>query len=70
MAKRGVSGSERLGKHIAGSWSELMAGLQALGQLRLRFKRRLDILLALLKLAAAIICARSLNRWCSPLLAG
>jgi hypothetical protein len=34
------------------------------GKLRIRFERRLDIHEALLKLAAAIICARFVDRWC------
>ncbi len=34
------------------------------GKLRIRFERRLDIHDALLKLAAAIICARFVDRWC------
>ncbi|MDH1380268.1 IS5/IS1182 family transposase, partial [Comamonas aquatica] len=34
------------------------------GKLRIRFERRLDIHLALLKLATAIICARFVDRLC------
>ena len=34
------------------------------GKLRIRFEKRLDIHEALLKLAAAIICARFVDRWC------
>jgi IS5 family transposase len=34
------------------------------GKLRIRFVRRLDMHMALLKLAAAIICARFVDRWC------
>lgn len=35
-----------------------------LGKLRIRFEKRFDIHEVLLKLAAAIICARFVDRWC------
>lgn len=38
------------------------------GKLRIRFARRLDIHEARLTSAAAIICVRFEDRWCSPLL--
>ena len=63
IARRGVESSERLGNH---RWVvERMHGLFAgFGKLRIRFERRLDIQEALLKLAAAIVCARFVDRWC------
>jgi hypothetical protein len=42
-------------------WIRLFAGF---GNLRMSFERRLDIHEALLKLAAAIICTRFVDRWC------
>lgn len=63
IARRGIESSERLGKH---RWVvERTHGWFAdFGKLRIRFERRLDIHIALLKLAAAIICARFVDRWC------
>lgn len=53
----------KLGKHrwVVERPHEWFAGF---GKQRIRFERRLDIHLALLKLAAAIICARFVNRDC------
>ena len=63
IARRGVEGSEKLGKHrwVVERTHGWFAGF---GKLRIRFERRLDIHDASLKLAAAIICARFVDRWC------
>ena len=63
IARRGIESSERLGKHrwVVERTHGWFAGF---GKLRIRFERRLDIHMALLKLAAAIICARFVDRWC------
>lgn len=63
IARRGVESSEKLGKHrwVVERTHGWFAGF---GKLRIRFERRLDIHLALLKLAAAIICARFVDRLC------
>lgn len=63
IARRGIESSERLGKHrwVVERTHGWFAGF---GKLRIRFERRLDMHIALLKLAAAIICARFVDRWC------
>lgn len=63
IARRGVESSEKLGRHrwVVERTHGWFAGF---GKLRIRFERRLDIHLALLKLAAAIICARFVDRLC------
>mgnify|MGYP002350906096 CR=1 FL=1 len=63
IARRGIESSERLGRHrwVVERTHGWFAGF---GKLRIRFERRLDIHDALLKLAAAIICARFVDRWC------
>ena len=63
IARRGVESSERLGKHrwVVERTHGWFAGF---GKLRIRFEPRLHIHEALLKLAAAIICARFVDRWC------
>ena len=63
IARRGIESSERLGKHrwVVERTHGWFAGF---GKLRIRFERRLDIHMALLKLVAAIICARFVDRWC------
>ena len=63
IARRGVESSEKLGKHrwVVERTHGWFAGF---GKLRIRLERRLDIHLALLKLAAAIICARFVDRLC------
>ena len=63
IGRRGIESSERLGKHrwVVERTHGWFAGF---GKLRIRFERRLDIHEALLKLAAAIICARFVDRWC------
>jgi len=67
IARRGIESSERLGKHrwVVERTHSWFAGF---GKLRIRFERRLDIHEALLKLAAAVICARFVDRWGSPVL--
>src|SRR5258706_473543 len=66
-ASSGNASSERLGKH---QWvvEWMHSWFAGFGKLRIRFERRLDIHEALLKLAAAVICARFVDRWCSPVL--
>lgn len=63
IARRGIESSEKLGKHrwVVERTHGWFAGF---GKLHIRFERRLDIHLALLKLAAAIICARFVDRLC------
>jgi len=63
IARRGVESSEKLGKHrwVVKRTHGWFAGF---GKLRIRFERRLDVHEALLKLAAAIICPRFVDRWC------
>ncbi len=59
----GVESSERLGRH---RWvvERTHAWFAGFGKLRIRFERRLDTHLALLKLACAIICLRFVERYC------
>lgn len=63
IARRGVESSEKLGKHrwVVERTHGWFAGF---GKLRIRFERRLDTHEALLNLAAAIICARFVERSC------
>ena len=63
IARRGVENSEKMGKHrwVVERTHGWFAGF---GKLRIRFERRQDIHEALLKLAAAIICVRFVDRWC------
>ncbi|HBO9989480.1 MULTISPECIES: IS5 family transposase [Pseudomonadota] len=63
IARRGVESREKLGKHrwVVERTHGWFAGF---GKLRIRFERQLDTHLALLKLAAAIICARFVDRLC------
>jgi IS5 family transposase len=63
IARRGIESSQRLGKH---RWvvERTHAWFAGFGKLRIRFERRLDTHQALLNLAAAIICARLVDRWC------
>lgn len=57
IARRGVESKERLGRH---RWvvERIHAWIAGFGKLRIRFERRLDIHLALLSLATAVICSR------------
>lgn len=63
IARRFVESSQRLGKH---RWvvERTHSWFASFGKLRIRFERQRDIHEALLKLAAAIICARFVDRWC------
>ena len=63
IVRRGIESCERLGKH---PWvvERTHSWFTGFGKLRIRFERRLDIHEAFLKLAAAIICARFVDRWC------
>lgn len=63
IARRGIESSERLGRHrwVVERTHGWFAGF---GKLRIRFERRLKTHEALLKLAAAIICARFVDRLC------
>ncbi|BFO56152.1 hypothetical protein AVXHC19_29550 [Acidovorax sacchari] len=64
IARRGIEIRERLGRHrwVVERTHGWFAGFD---KLRIRFERRLDIHEALLKLAAAIIRARFVERRCS-----
>jgi IS5 family transposase len=56
---KGIESKERLGRHRwLGRGEHTHAWFAGFGKLRIRFERRLDIHLALLELAAAIICSR------------
>lgn len=61
IGRRWIESSERLGKH---RWmvERTHGWFAGFGKLRIRFERRLDIHEALLKLAAAIICAHFVDR--------
>ncbi|MCG1039546.1 IS5/IS1182 family transposase, partial [Mycetohabitans sp. B7] len=63
IARRGVEKRERLGRH---RWvvERTHAWFAGLGKLRIRFERRLDIHIALLRLAAAVICSRFVDDLC------
>ncbi len=60
IARRGVEKRERLGRHC---WvvKRTHAWFAGFGKLRIRFERRLDIHIALLCLAAAVICSRIMD---------
>ncbi len=63
IALRGVESKERLGWH---RWvvERTHAWFAGLGKLRIRFERRLDIHVAMLSLAAAVICSRFVDDLC------
>lgn len=63
IGRRGIERGERLGQHC---WvvERTHRWFASFGKLRIRFERRPDIHEALLKLAAAIICAHFLERQC------
>ncbi len=63
ITRRGVESRDRLERH---RWvvERLHAWFAGFGKLRIRFERRLDILAALLVLAAAIICSRFVDDLC------
>ena len=56
IARKGIECNDRLGRH---RWvvERTHAWLAALGKLRIRFERRIDIHLALLSLACSVICS-------------
>jgi IS5 family transposase len=60
IARRGVEGSTRLGRH---RWKveRSLAWLLANRRLTIRYERRADILTAFLQLACALLCARRLR---------
>ncbi len=71
LRQRGIASRMPGEREVASDWArhrwvvERTHGWFAgFGKLRIRFERRLDIHEALLKLAAAIICARFVDRWC------
>ncbi|QKM51563.1 hypothetical protein B7760_05640 [Burkholderia glumae] len=63
IAHRGIESSERLGRH---RWvvERTHAWFAGFGKLRICFKRRLDIHVTLLVLAAAVICSRFVDDLC------
>ncbi len=63
IARRGIESNERLGRH---RWvvERTHGWLAGFGKLRIRFERRLDIHLALLTLACAVICLRFVEKFC------
>lgn len=63
IARRGVESSQRLGGH---RWvvERTHAWFAGFGKLRIRFERCLDIHVALLALAAAVICSRFVDDLC------
>jgi len=63
IARRGVDSSERLGRH---RWvgERTLSWLAPFRRLTIRYERRADIHLAFLTLACAVICFRSLPRFC------
>jgi transposase len=62
IARRGVEGSERLGRH---RWvvERTLAWFARFRRLTVRYERRLDILLAFHLLAAGLVCLRFVERW-------
>lgn len=63
IARRGIERNDRLGRH---RWvvERTHSWLAALGKLRTRFERRIDIHVALLSLACCVICVRTLEVFC------
>ena len=63
IARKGIESSKRLGKHrwVVERTHGWFAGF---GKLRIRFERQLQTHLALLLLAASIICSRFIERSC------
>ncbi len=63
IARRGVESKERLGRY---RWvvERTHAWFAGFGKLRIRFERRFDIQVALLSLAAAVICSRFVDDLC------
>jgi transposase len=60
IARKGVESKERVGRH---RWvvERTHSWFAAMGKLRTRFERRLDIHMALLTMAASVICTRKLR---------
>jgi transposase len=63
IARRGIDSSERLGRH---RWKveRTMAWLARFRRIAVRHERRADVHLAFSTLAAALICARQISRFC------
>lgn len=63
IARRGIESKDRLGKQ---RWvvERTHAWFAGFGKLRIRFERRLDIHIALLTLAASVICSRFVEDLC------
>jgi transposase len=62
VARRGVEGSERLGRHRWGI-ERTLAWFARFRRLTVRYERRADILEGLHRLAAALICFGFIRRW-------
>ena len=62
IARRGIESSERLGRY---RWviERTLAWFACFRRLTVRYERRLDILLGLHLLAAALICLKFVERW-------
>ena len=62
IARRGIDGSERLGRH---RWvvERTLAWFARFRRFAVRYERRADICEAFHHLAAAVICARFVERW-------
>jgi IS5 family transposase len=62
IARRGVEGSERLGRY---RWvvERTLAWFARFRRLTVRYERRLDILLAFNLFAAGLVCLRFVKRW-------
>ena len=63
IARKSIESKDHLGKH---RWvvERTHAWFAGFGKLRIRFERRLDVHLALLSLAAAVICSRFVDDLC------
>jgi IS5 family transposase len=61
IARRGIESSQRLGRHRY-VVERSLARLAGYRRLQVGYERRADILLALLHLACALICLKSLTR--------
>jgi len=63
IARKGIERNDRLGRH---RWvvERTHAWLAAFGKLRVRFERSIHTHCALLSLACAVICMRTLLRFC------
>lgn len=63
IARRGVEGSERLGRH---RWrvEQTQGWLNRYKRLKVRYERHADIYLAFLLIACSLICLKQLHRFC------